>query len=516
MNARLASISKTRVTWKNTTRNVEVSPLRYFFPRQVDDLVAIVQDADAHGLRVRAVGSGHSFSEVAKGRDYLLNMQYLDKVAQVDPQGLHERHRGQGDNARYYVEAEAGITIKNLNIVLDGMGLALLNMGAVNFQTVSGALATATHGSGITMPAFPDMVRSILLVTGGGQLIRLEPADGITDPATFTPRHGEALVQDDDLFYSTLVSFGAMGIMYALTLEVVPAFMIKEQRVMMDWNVLREELIRGDFIEKVVRNYDYVSFRVNPYEVDGQHLCSVVLQEIIPGPPKLSLNARYKNLKTSILGNIPLLPLFTIWYLNRFPKAIPGSINSFLKGTKDKIFIGKSYRTLFQSGTNIRRHGISSEFAFPVDGALIVSVVETIFRQALENVARGNLYQSSHIPVRFVPASQAYLSTAYGRETAYVDIPLLQNTVGDYEILERYQDLIFTHGGIPHWGKINNRLYGKIDITQKNFPRLGIWQRVRAQLDPKGTFISVFMEQAELIPRHLDTVAVNPGVLHEE
>ena len=507
MNHRLLSISKTRKTWKNATRNVSVSPLRYFFPENVEDIRQIIIDAEEKNLRVRAVGSGHSFSEVAKGRDYLLNMKHLDKIDKINPVTVREKFRKTETRDRYFVKTEAGITIRDLNKELDKIGLALLNMGAVNYQTVSGALSTATHGTGINMPAFPDMVQSLYLVTHGGKLLQIEPTNGISDPARFIPKNGEELVQDDEIFYSTVVSFGAMGIIYAITFEVVPEFWIQECRKMTEWKVLREQLISGEFIENVVKKHDYVSFRVNPYDVKGKHIASVVEQDIIPGKPKLSLNARFKNLRAEILGNIPLVPWLTIWYLNLNPKAIPGSINSFLKGTKDKEFIGRSHKTLFQSGPNIRRHGISSEFAFDVDGKLIAEVIDIIIKQADENRNVGQLYQSSHVPCRFVMPSKAYMSTSYGRPTAYIDLPLLQRTIGDFEILERYQDLIISHNGVPHWGKINNRLYGRMDITQRNFPMLKKWQEIRAKMDPKGTFISAFLEKTELVEEVKEVIA---------
>jgi hypothetical protein len=329
--------------------------------------------------------------------------------------------------------------------------------------------------------------------------MQIEPSDGITDPAKFKSERGEQLIQDDDIFYSVLVCFGAMGIIYAVNFEVVPEFLIKETREMTDWNTLKEKLLHEDFIGRDVRKYDYVSFRVNPYAVNGRHLCAIVRQEILPGKPKMSLNAKFKNLKSTIFGNIPLLPTFLIWYLNLRPQAAAKSIDGFLEGTKDKLFIGKSHRTLFQSGTNIKRHGISSEFAFPVDPEKIVRIIELIFSQALRNIRDGNLYQTSHIPVRFVQASKAYLSTAYGRETAYIDIPLLQKTIGDFEILDRYQDMIILEGGIPHWGKINNRLYSKHDVIRKNYPKLEKWQEVRHKMDPEGTFINPFLEKTGLL-----------------
>lgn len=498
MDPRLIAISRTRKVWKNATRNVRVAPIRYFKPETPEDIRLIIQDAESKNFTVRAVGSGHSFSEVAKTNDYLIEMFRLDRIEKIDERFIKEKYRHNGARPRYFVKTEAGITVKALNKKLDQMGLALLNMGAVNYQTVSGALSTATHGSGIAMPAFPDMVQSIILITSGGGYLQVEPTDGITDPDRFSSPQGVKLVQDDDMFYSLLVSFGAMGIIYALTFEVVPEFLIKEQRVMTYWDELKTEILNRNFIKDKVRKFDYVSFRVNPFEVNGRHLCAVVYQQILPGKPKLSLNAHFKNLKSTIFGNIPFISWILIRYLNLNPKYIPRAIDGFLKGTKDKLFIGKSHRTLFQSGANIKRHGLSSEFAFAVDPYKIVHIIDIIIQQAKKNAEIGNIYQSSHVPVRFVQASKAYLSTAYGRETAYVDIPLLQKTIGDYEILDRYQDLIVKEDGMPHWGKINNKLYGRYELIEKFYPKLNVWKAVRQKLDPNKTFVNEFLEKTNL------------------
>ena len=101
--------------------------------------------------------------------------------------------------------------------------------------------------------------------------------------------------------------------------------------------------------------------------------------------------------------------------------------------------------------------------------------------------------------IRFVPASRAYLSTAYGKPTCYIDVPLLQKTRGDFEILQRFQDELIALGGFPHWGKINTRLYGRPDLIADRMPKLSAWQNVRRQLDPEGTFHNDFLEKMQLV-----------------
>ena len=113
MDPRLLKISKTRYRWYNITSHVTSTPLRYFYPENVEDIRKIVIEAESKKLRVRAVGSGHSFSEVAKGTDFVMDIKNLrDAYEYKEP--LKEDRK-----TNNYVLADAGITIRRLNRLLD-------------------------------------------------------------------------------------------------------------------------------------------------------------------------------------------------------------------------------------------------------------------------------------------------------------------------------------------------------------------------------------------------------------
>jgi hypothetical protein len=197
------------------------------------------------------------------------------------------------------------LTIKRTNRKLDELGLALKNMGAVDFQTVSGALMTGTHGSGIKMPAFPDMVRSLRLVGRNAELIQVEPADGITDPVAHQQHSNIRLIQNDDVFYSTVLSFGAMGIVYQIVFEVVPKYCWWNRVTLISGPMSKRQIQDGSFMQKVYQN-DFLSFRVNPHEIKGDHLVSIILQnrEYDP-PPKWKRGMR--NLISTVGGDLEFI-----------------------------------------------------------------------------------------------------------------------------------------------------------------------------------------------------------------
>jgi FAD/FMN-containing dehydrogenase len=479
---------KSRYTWRNATGNVEVTPLQFFFPENENEIAAIIKDAEKRGLRVRAVGSGHSFSEVAVNKDYLISMKKLDKVSRTTDENLRDSWK-----KRHLVNISAGVILKELNRKLDEIGLALPNMGAVDFQTVSGALLTGTHGTGINKPAFPDLVQSIKMVGTGGELIQVEPANGMTDPLKHGKKSDMRLIQNDDIFQSAVLSFGGMGIVYEVTMEVKPTFWMHEKREIIKWSELRKKLISGEFMQ-FVENTDFVAFRANPYEVKGDHSCAVVQQHIVAESEKpRGWAATQRNILSSALGNIEYLIESTIRRMNLRPQGAPNTIEQAIRSTKDIAFFGKSHQVLYQSGLAVIRHGISAEFAFEAKADIIVLVLESVFKAAKRNAEIGKLYQTSHVPVRFVDASKALLSSAYGKKTVYIDIPLLHTTIGDYELLERYQDMMIKLGGVPHWGKMNNKLYENIEFIRQKYPRWQTWADVRNDLDPKGTFLNDFI-----------------------
>ncbi|HJW31482.1 MAG TPA: FAD-binding protein [Saprospiraceae bacterium] len=486
MNPDLLKISKTRYTWANTTRNVTSTPLRYFYPRHVEDIQEIVKEAEKFNLRVRAVGSGHSFSEAAKGDDFVMDMKELRNAGHYEypwvKNSLAHHH---------YVIADAGITIRRINRLLDAMGLALFNMGAVDFQTISGALSTGTHGTGIHKPAFPDMVRALRLVGRNGKLIQIEPADGITDPVYHQAHSTLQLIQDDDVFYSTVLSFGGMGIIYQIVFEVTPKFWIQEHRYLERWSTVKPKLLDGSFMQEV-ENHDFMAFRVNPYKIKGDHLCSIVQQNINHDEPSY-IRQGGRNILSAFFSNREAVVEATIRAVNRKPQKTGNKIQTSLKFSRVRKYTDKSFKVLYQSGAAVLRYGISSEFAFEAKGDKMVEVLEKIFEVTAFNAATYGRYHPSHIAFRFVMPSMAYLSSAHQRPTTYIDVPTLYGALAYQDLLEDYQKMLIGMGGIPHWGKVNNMLYLNHAFLQQSYPKMQDWINVRRQMDPDGTFLSDFI-----------------------
>ena len=144
------------------------------------DLVELVQRAEREGTTVRAVGAGHSWSDVALTDGYLIEPLHLSGLLPLEEGMLRAEAR-----QRSLVRVLGGTPLNVLNAALDARGLALTNMGGYDAQTISGAVSTSTHGSGLRWGPFPNMVRSLDLVVAGGGRSGSSPPAGPTDPAAF-------------------------------------------------------------------------------------------------------------------------------------------------------------------------------------------------------------------------------------------------------------------------------------------------------------------------------------------
>jgi hypothetical protein len=232
--------------WSRTrTHTVPVA----FRPGNVTELVAAVEAAerDPNGV-VRAVGTGWSYPDVAIAPEVTAAIQTDDlknvlsgtdpaSMATLLPFALKDVNRP--PSARSFVHVEAGIKLQELNCRLDEMGLALETLGGSNGQSLAGAISTGTHGSDFDMRPLADLVQAIHLVGPGGQEWWIERSGprAITDMQRMSQARDAGrlcrdirIVYDDMLFNAVLVSVGRMGVVYSYVVEVVPAFLIKQEK----------------------------------------------------------------------------------------------------------------------------------------------------------------------------------------------------------------------------------------------------------------------------------------------
>lgn len=469
-----------RYKWGNATDNQIIHPLKYFKPSSLEEVVAIVKEAEKNHSRVKAVGSGHSFSDVGVTTDYLIDTHGLHTVLPLDASLLNE-----GCDIAHFFEVEAGMRISELNEQLFEKNLALVNMGGYDAQTIVGAASTSTHGSGISLGPLSSAIISVTIVASGGRVYRIEPADGITNAIAFDKKFPEIkLVQNDDWFNSVVVSMGCMGIIYSVILKVMDKYFLRECRYHSTWEEVKTALMKGD----VLRNKRHYEVLVNPYKVNERQLCIVTERDICDEPESEPSMIRHRRFLYEVTGIFLHLDKILSLIMNTFPHAIPEFIDKSMMVLVKKEYINRSYRVLnLGAANNVLAY--SSEIAFPMD--TYISGIEKIFELAEKYRELGEQYHTSPISLRFVKASEQFLSMQHGSDTCMVEIPMINGTLGGMQTLERLERELYVFKGRPHWGQVNF-INGANRKIHQLYPKFPIWEQVFHHLNPNRTFNNSF------------------------
>ncbi len=469
-----------RQTWSNFVGNQIAQPLQIFRPRTLMELLAVIQQAQQQNCKVKAVGSGHSHSEVALTSDFLVDTHSLKQVLALDASVLKD-----GVETATLVHTECGIRIRDLNEALDQRNLALLNMGGYTAQTIIGAISTGTHGSGLAFGPLADFIEALELIAEDGTIYRIEPSNGITDPQKFREKYlGLKLVQDDDWFRSVAVSLGVMGVIYSVILRVTQKYWLNETRTVSTWNTVKEELRAGE----VLRAHRHFEVLVNPYAINGQHTCLITTRDLAEEPQAPSFDRRHRNFFAEMIAAIPGIDRSLLLLLDTFPDLTPRILEQAMKGLEDKIYTAKSYEVLDLGAAN-KIKAYSSEIGLPLQNC--VEAVERIFQVAKEMRRRGKIYMTSPMSLRFVKASPAYMAMMHGRDTCMIELPIIDGTHGGYELLRKIEEALYEFSGRPHWGQINF-VTGNHGFLESMYPAYPKWLEVYHALHKSGMFENSF------------------------
>lgn len=204
-------------TWRNWAGNIECTPAHAVAAATEEEVVAAVRFAMSNGLKLRVVGSGHSWTGLGETCG-----------VQVDVGNI--RHFRVSDRPRKRVVMGAGISIFEACEALWEEGFSLKNQGDIDVQTITGAAATGTHGSGITLRNIAASICRIRLVNGRGELV-------------------EITEDQEDVMNAARVALGTMGIITEIELEVVDRYFLEEEVTYPSW----EEVVR-DWDDNVANN----------------------------------------------------------------------------------------------------------------------------------------------------------------------------------------------------------------------------------------------------------------------
>ncbi|MFN0030072.1 MAG: D-arabinono-1,4-lactone oxidase [Acidimicrobiales bacterium] len=187
--------------WANWAGNVTAPGVEVLRPHDADELRAALQRAARDRSVVRVAGRGHSFSPLVHSPQLIVDLAAFTGVSDVEP--------GVGGGGRAWVGA--GTPIFALGSALWAHGLSLHNQGDIDTQSIGGAVATGTHGTGPTLGCLSSAVDGVRLMTADGEQWECD-AD----------HHGE-------LFAASRLGLGATGVVTALRIRLAPAYHLHER-----------------------------------------------------------------------------------------------------------------------------------------------------------------------------------------------------------------------------------------------------------------------------------------------
>ncbi len=442
------------VAWRNWAGNQVARPQRTAVPRSADEVADEVRKAAADGLTVRMVGTGHSFTPAAITDGVLLYPGGLTGIRSVDA-------------AAGLVTAEAGCPLQVLNAELATRGLSLVNMGDVQVQTVAGAIQTGTHGTGRASGGMAAQVAGLELVLADGTLVTCSAdSPGGAPGAAEPPAAGHS---PPGFFGAARVGLGALGMVTAVTFRVVPMFLLEAQEEPMRWS---EVISRLDELTSQNEHFEFYWF---PHTED----CLTKRNNTSPGPQRPLSRTRYL-VDDEILSNA------VFGATCRLGHAFPGMIRA-VNGVAARALGARSYTDVaYRVFTSPRRVRFKEqEYAIPHESAAdVLGEVRALF-------ARRDWRISFPIEVRFAPGDDPWLSTAYGRESAYIAVHVFHASPHQ-EYFRDVEAVMVAAGGRPHWGKMHTR---SVEYLRRAYPKFTEFVALRDELDPERRFGNAYLTQ---------------------
>ncbi len=411
--------------WRNWSGSVVAHPAAIARPRDEAELAAIVRGA----AQVRVTGAGHSFMPLCETSGTLVSLDDMAGELIVAPD-------------RQSVDSPAGWSLKRLTEELWARGLSLPNQGDVNPQSLGGALATGTHGTGRELGSLATLARSFRLVLANGSVIDCDPT------------------AEPELFEAQRLSLGLLGIATRARIAVIPALHLEER---IEQRPLAEVLDRLPELAAATRHMEFFLF---PYTG------SVTLKTLHPTTAsKLSEDEGDDRVFQACCDLAAAAP-----------RSVAMIQRTLARVTRSSRRAGPAWR-IFPSERTVRFEEM--EYELPMANAVAA------LREALDLVRTRRMPLIFPFEFRMVAGDDIWLSPFHAGPCAsisvhqYAPMPWAEH-FGEIEALFR------AHGGRPHWAKRHTLTSADVRAL---YPMAEAFGQVRKHVDPQGKFMNDHLRQ---------------------
>jgi len=395
------------VVGTNWAGNVTFQAKNFAEPASLSELRALVAQAD----RVRALGTRHSFSRIADTTGTHVSLAGLPPLIEID-------------SAARRVRVGGGIRYTELAPRLTAGGWALPNLASLPHITVAGACATATHGSGDGNGNLATSVVEFEMVTANGDLVAIDR------------EHAD--------FYGAVVALGRLGIVSALTLDLVPAFDVAQYV----YDELPDERLDAEFDAIFASGYSVSVFTdLRRYQLWCKRLASD------PAPPPEWFGARAAD---GPRNPVPGMPSRNATEQG----GVPGPWHARLPHFRAE-FTPSAGAELQTEYLLPRRHAVSALHALRELRDQITAVLQIC-------------------EIRTVAADELWLSPSYRRPTVGVHFTWVDDAAAVAPVVTAVEERLAPFDPRPHWAKVH--------VTSGRYQRLADFTRLTQEFDPDAKF----------------------------
>lgn len=422
--------------WTNWAKTASCTPTRVVHPSSTDEIAAAV----VAGGRVRVRGSGHSFNDIAVAPETAVDLDRWTGIVRADTQtGL--------------VTVRSGTPLHVLNADLHRLGLAMPNLGDIDAQTVAGALSTSTHGTGAKLGVLATAIESLELVLADGSVVTCSRSER------------------PDLYNAARVGLGALGVISTLTLRCVPSFVLHATEGPGRLDAVLEQF------DDLCNTEDHVEFHW------FTHSDRVILKRNNrvdePARPlsKFRQAWEYEVMENAAFGAVCKVA-------KTFPRQTR-RLNEMCGALISERSYSDYSHNVFVTPRRVRF--VETEFSIPRE--TLLDVIAEL--RAVANKLGDEDALIVPCEVRVAQADDIWMSTANGRDTAYIS---MHQALGmRYKaFFDAYASIAASVGGRPHWGKMH-------DLTATElrplYPHFDDFLRVRDEVDPSRTFTNDYLNR---------------------
>jgi FAD-linked oxidoreductase len=419
-----------RLLWRNWSGTEVAYPALRAGPTTEDGVLAAVVAGPAP---VRAVGAGHSFTGLVPTDGTLLSLDGLTGIVDHDP-------------ATQQATVLAGTRLGELGAALAAIGQCMPNLPDINKQSLGGAIATATHGSGVHSPALHAQVVSMRIVT---------PALGILDCSR---------TEHPEVFDAARVGLGAFGVVTRYRLQNVPSIRLLKRvelrptaDVLEDWPSIRARHRNAEFF---ALPFTGMSATVTHDETDRPAGARVAPQD-----SQVLLDLKWLR---DWAG-------FSNWLRRRLAQSAMSSL-------KPEESVEEAWK-LLSNERDIRFNEM--EFHLPRESQI------PALREVLAAIEANRPDVFFPIEVRSIAPDDAWLSPFHDRESGSLAVHAYYKD--DYRFLfDLIEPILRRHGGRPHWGKLHSLTAQELAAL---YPRWKDAMDVRQTLDPEGRLLNPYLRR---------------------